>query len=395
MSQAQLTEVSRKYLAQTYKPLPIVYSHGKGSKFWDFDGNEYLDFTSGLGINVLGHANPQLLEVAHAQLEKGIHSCNFFYNEPQAKLAEKLCTLSGLNKVFFSNSGSEAVETAIKFARRYGNAQNPPRNRIISFNEAWHGRTMATISATASSMCRDGYDPLLPNFDLVPMFDLPAIEATTTEETVAVLMEPVTGHGGIQPAPAGFLEKVRGFCDENNLLLLLDEVQTSLGRCGPFFAYQAANIVPDIVCMAKGLGGGHPIGATVCNSKVAEYVTPGCHGAAFGGNPLSTAVSLKVVEIISQPSFLKELQEKSSFLEQKLREELSQSENVREIRCLGMMVGIDLAVQSKPFASKLLDRGLAVISSYGNLIRLLPPYIVTKDEIKQAVGILKAELEQC
>lgn len=391
-SSSDIRDLSVKYLLDVYprKLMDIVMHSGKGAYVTDLDGKQYLDFAGANGVNILGYTHPAVLSAAQDQIAQIIQSGNYFYNAPQALLAEKLCTLSKLDKVFFSNSGAESVEAAIKIARRFGSKVKKGASTLICFKSAWHGRTIGTISATGSEKMQQGFGPLLPGFTIVPDWDLDAIKNACDDSVVGVMCEPVIGHGGLLPAPAGFLKELRALCDSKNLLLILDEVQTGLGRTGTFFNFEQHGIQPDILCLAKGLGSGFPIGATLASDACAQYMDVGSHGSATGGNPLCTAVALRVVETISEPAFLEEIRKKSIFLSgqlQQLKDRIPES--VSGVRSAGLLAAIDIETNTEEALKVFARNGLLVTRVSDRCIRMLPPLTISEGEILEGVGVIR------
>ena len=363
-------------LLNVYNRFPVEFTYGDGAYLYDADGNRYLDFLSGIAVNGFGHNNKQIKAAVNEQLNKFWHVSNLYQSTPQKDLADKLTHITGLDSVFFSNSGTEAVEAAIKFARKWGDG----KYHIISAFGGFHGRSMGSLSATGQLKLHEGFGPMLNGFSYVPFGDIKSIESKINEKTAAVLIEPIQGEGGVNVPYNGYLKDLRKLCDEKNILLIVDEIQTGNGRTGKYFAYQHEEIIPDIVTTAKGLANGLPIGATICSSKVAEAISPGNHGSTFGGNPISVAAANKVVEMINE-----KVLENNSKLGVTLMDSLHglHLEEIKEIRGKGLMIGIEFneGISSKVIASKLLQEKVLVGTSGDTVIRILPPFIITQKEI--------------
>lgn len=393
--------MSNKSLIQTYAPffldiyprnlMPIVIDRGEGCRIFDVEGRSYLDFAGANGVNALGVSHPEILKVAHGQIGKIVQTGNYFYNEPQFSLAEKLVTLSGLSKVFFSNSGAEAVETAIKIARRFGNSFSKKRNTILCFQDAWHGRTLGTISATDNKTMQQGFEPLLPGFKCIKPFSMNAVKEAFDDSVIAILCEPIIGHGGIALPPSDFFVDLRAFCDEKGLLLILDEVQTGIGRTGTFFFFEQLGIKPDIVALAKGLGNGFPIGATICTEETAKFMDVGSHGSATGGNALSCAVANKVCEIVSDKDFLRNVKKLSFYFMNKLNAlQKSHPQKILAVRGHGLLAAMDIKASAPETLTKLSEAGLLVTRVGPNTLRFLPPLIISESEIDEGMEILES-----
>ncbi|MEA1923967.1 MAG: aspartate aminotransferase family protein, partial [Pseudomonadota bacterium] len=384
MNTKKIFALTDNYVAPTYKRFPVALVRGEGVKVWDAEDNEYLDCLAGIAVCNLGHCHPRVSAAIVEQATRLMHVSNLYYIEPQARLAEILCELSFADKVFFCNSGAEANEAAIKLARRYGHEVfGEGVKHIITMHRSFHGRTMATITATGQKKVQTGYQPLLDGFDYVPFNDVEAVAAAITEKTCAVLVEPVQGEGGvILPAP-DYLARLRALCDERGILLILDEVQTGIGRTGAFFAHQHSNIVPDIMTTAKALGNGFPIGAMLASDRVMRHFGPGTHGSTFGGNPLASVAALATIETVRDEKILEKSVKIGAFLLAGLKQ-LKQKfpEIIGEIRGIGLMVGIDLKVPVGEVVSACLEQRLLVGSAGDNTLRLTPPLIIEEAEIE-------------
>ena len=384
-------------LLPVYKRIDILFDRGEGSWLYDKAGRRWLDFTSGIAVCGLGHAHPHLLAALQAQGHKLWHLSNLFRNEPLERLADRLVASSFADTVFVCNSGAEAIEGCIKMARRFFWASGrPERNRIVTFEGAFHGRTIATISAAGGAKMVDGFAPLLEGFDRVPWGDRQALDAAIGPHTAAILVEPIQGEGGIRPLEAEGLRHLRELCDAHDLLLIFDEVQCGLGRTGKLFAHQWAGVTPDIMGLAKGLGGGFPIGAVLATARAASGMAVSSHGSTFGGNPLACAVANAVLDLVLDQAFLDEVKAKGELLHARLGDLAARHpDKIAEIRGQGLMVGIRTVETNTDVATALRDAGLLTVPAADNVVRLLPPLTVTRDEIALAcetiAGALRAQ----
>ncbi|MHB0913613.1 MAG: acetylornithine transaminase [Armatimonadota bacterium] len=371
------------YVMHTYARQPIVLVRGDGMKVWDADGKEYLDFLAGIAVNGLGHAHPVLVSAISEQAARLMHVCNLYYVPEQPALAKRLVELSGLGKVFFANSGAEANEAAIKLARKWAQG----RYEIITAQGSFHGRTFGAVTATAQPKYHQGFEPMLPGFTYVPYNDLSALADAVTERTCAVMLEPIQGESGVKPASLEYLQGVRRLCDERNLLLILDEVQTGLGRTGLWFGHQHYGVKPDIMTLAKTLGGGFPIGACLATKSVAEAFVPGNHASTFGGNPLACAAALATLTVMEQDRLVENAAEVGGYFMDRLR---SLHEEITEVRGKGLMIGIELSGGNAPsVAARCLSMGLIVNTIGEKVIRFLPPLIAKKEHVDIALGVLE------
>jgi acetylornithine/N-succinyldiaminopimelate aminotransferase len=381
-------ELADQYLMQTGRRLPVTFVRGEGCLVYDEEGKEYLDLVAGIAVNVLGHAHPDIARALTGQARTLIHTSNLYFTRPQVELARRLVELSFPSRVFVCNSGAEANEAAIKIARKWGRKNREGAFEIITAEGSFHGRTLATVTAGGQHKYSDPFEPLPGGFVHVPYNDLDAIKAATTEKTVAVMLEPVMGEIGIIPAAKGYLEGVRKWCDENNLLLILDEVQTGIARTGKWFAYQHHGITPDVMTLAKGLGGGVPIGACLASPR-ADVFEPGDHGSTFGGNPLACTVALSVLAVIERDGLVGHAAEMGELLNGVL-----QGLGAKEVRGLGLMQAAEFAEpHAKAFQNSCLEAGLIINAVDENSIRLVPPLIITAEEIDRAQAIMHRVLE--
>ena len=378
------------HVMKTYGRLPMALSHGRGCWVWDTDGKKYLDGLGGIAVNTLGHAHPKLVPALQEQIGKLIQSSNYYQVPLQEKLAAKLCELSGLTNAFFCNSGLEANEGALKIARKYGHDKGIEKPEIVVYDKAFHGRSIATLSATANPKIQAGFGPLVEGFVRVPLNDIAALEKVTLSRpnVVAVFLEVIQGEGGINQATIDYLRALRRVCDERDWLLMLDEVQCGLGRTGKWFAHQWAGIVPDVMPLAKGLGSGVPVGAVVCGPKAADVLGPGNHGSTFGGNPLAMRAGVETLAIMQEERLLDNAAKVGAALKAGLARELSGVAGVVEVRGQGLMLGIELDRACGELLGRAASAGLMISVTADRVIRLVPPLVLSLDEAAQMVAIL-------
>lgn len=379
-------------LLPTYARSGLSFARGEGAFLFTEAGDRYLDFSSGIAVTALGHAHPHLIEALTAQANRLWHVSNLHHIQEQERLGERLRAASFADRVFFANSGAEAVEASIKAARRFHFANGAPeRYRLVTFEGAFHGRTLATIAAGGQAKHLEGFGPPVEGFDQVSGFDIEAVEAAIGEETAGVLLEPIMGEGGMREVPWRFLQDLRALCDEKGILLLLDEVQTGVGRTGRFYAHEWAGITPDIMASAKGLGGGFPIGACLTTEAVGQAMTPGTHGSTFGGNPLAMAVGNAVLDVVLAPGFLEHVAQMGLRLKQRLAG-LADEHNdiIAEVRGQGLMVGLRCRVENQLLLAGLRNHGMLAVQAGDNVVRLLPPLIVGDEEIDLACATIDA-----
>ncbi len=381
-NQTQLQYKTKNYLLKNYARHPVEFVKGQGAYLYDKDGNQYLDFLSGIAVTSFGHNHKQIKSAVKDQLDKIWHTSNLFDNSLQEIVAEKLCLKSGLDFAFFCNSGTEANEAAIKFARKWGQG----RSTIITAIGGFHGRTMGSLSASAQYKLWDGFFPLTPGFNYVPFNDVDAIESSINQHTAAIMIEPIQGENGVIIPSENYLKNVRKICDENNLLLIIDEVQTGFGRTGRYFAYQWEEIKPDILTLAKGIANGLPLGAVVVSEKVAEAITPGSHGTTFGGNYLALASSNVVLDLLTD-ELLDDINTKGNLIFNEIKKQNFSS--IKDIRYKGLMIGVELieSIDVKTVVKKLLENKLVTTSAGNNTIRLLPPFIIAENEINKLIEL--------
>ena len=383
-----------KAVMETYKRMNIAPTSGKGSWLFDEKGNRYLDFIGGIATNTLGHGHPALVEAIQDQAGELIHCSNLYEIPLQAEVAQMLTEATDFDKVFFCNSGTEAVEAAIKLARKYAyETHGPEKHEVLTFTKSFHGRTYGSLSATAQATYQEAFGPMVPGFAYAPFGDLEAAKEAVGPQTAAVLVEPIQGEGGINPAPEGFLEGLRELCDEHGALLIFDEVQTGAGRTGHLYAYQGVGVVPDVLTSAKGLGGGVPVGAMMAKEEYA-VLTPGNHGSTFGGNPLAMSAVKAVLGVVGDPIFLEEVRFKGAILKNALRL-VAERVPGAEVRGEGLLLGLDLGDPelTKEVFQKCLEEGVLLNLIAGTTIRLAPPLTVTKTEIRYALDTLRAALD--
>ena len=373
----------------TYGRQPLVLVKGQGCRVWDADGKEYLDFVAGLAVCNLGHAHPDIARAAAEQLERLVHVSNLYYTTPMTELAEELVRLSFADRVFFANSGAEVNEGAIKLCRRYSREKfGPGRHVIISTYNSFHGRTFGALSATGQEKFHQGFDPLLPGFVFVPFNDLEAIAAAVDGTVCAVLIEPIQGEGGVCLPSPDYLKGLRRLCDEKNLLLVMDEIQTGLGRTGKLFAHEHFGVTPDIMTLAKGLANGLPMGALLATEAVAQAFVPGTHASTFGGGPVIAAAALTVLRLLTQPKFMKAVNARGKYLRRGLEKLAAQFPVIQEVRGLGLMWGLPLSQEGAAMVAACRDRGLLINCTQGNIIRFLPPLLLQRRDLDQALEIL-------
>jgi acetylornithine/N-succinyldiaminopimelate aminotransferase len=377
-------------LLPNYNRADIAFTRGEGPYLFDEKGERYLDFGTGLAVNGLGHAHPHLVEALREQAGKLWHTSNLYRAPGQEILAKRLVENSFADTAFFCNSGAEAVECAIKMARHHHfSAGHPERYRLITFEGAFHGRTLATIAAGGTPKYLEGFGPKVEGFDQVPVWDFDAVVRSFGPETAGVLVEPIQGEIGIRPPPRGFLKRLREFCDQKGILLVFDEVQTGVGRTGRLFAYEDAGITPDIMAIAKGIGGGFPLGACLATERAAKGMNPGTHGTTFGGNPLAMAVGNAVLDVILAPGFLDRVRQMAGYMQQQLSMLIAQHPGViAEIRGQGMMIGLRMQVPNAAFVAKLREKRMLAVGATENVVRLLPPLIIDESHIKEAIAAL-------
>jgi len=396
----EVIEQYDRYVMNTYVRSPLVLVKGKGSRVWDLDGHEYLDVFPGWGVSGIGHCHPWVMKALRGQSTKLLHVSNNYYHVLQWRLAKQLIDSSFDGKVFFANSGAEVIEAAIKLTRRWGRLSavqasgqagtaGSPRDEIIVMDQSFHGRTMGALSATGQAKYQEGFEPLLPGFPCVPFNDLERVRRAVTPKTVAILLEPIQGEGGIRVAGDSFLRGIRQLADQHRLLVIYDEIQTGMGRTGRLFAYQHSGIEPDIMLLAKTLGGGFPIGAMVAKRHVADALTPGTHASTFGGSPLACTMALAVFEAIEKQRLLDRVVHFGEVIMDRLSALKARCPIIREVRGRGLMIGIELSVDGRPIVDACRAKRLLINCTQGTVLRLLPAMTITRAQLDQALGILE------
>ena len=393
MPTEELRQDSDRYLMNTYARSPISIVRGRGSKVYDLEGREYLDFVAGIAVNVLGHGHPDLVAAIQKQAQQLLHASNLYYTEPQTKLAKMLVEHSFAKKVFFCNSGAEANETAIKLARRYAHQKyGAERYEIITMLQSFHGRTMATLTATGQEKVQKGFEPLLPGFTYVPFNNLSAVEQAVSNKTAAILLEPIQGEGGVHVADKSYLKGLRELCRQRDLLLIFDEVQTGVGRTGTLFAYEQLGVAPDVMTLGKGLGGGLPIGACLATEEAAAALEPGTHASTFGGNPVSCAAGLAVLRTLLEGRVLEHGCRMGGYLAHGLQDMKDRLPIVKEVRGLGLLQGMELTVDGKSVVTDCLARSLLINCTADRVLRFVPPLVITQADIDRMLDLLNQVL---
>ena len=387
-------EAASPHTMNTYGRLPIALERGQGCRVWDVNGKQYLDALAGIAVNTLGHNHPELVPALQDQVAKIIHSSNYYHVPNQEKLAAKLVELSGMTNVFFCNSGLEANEAALKLARKYGHDKGIDFPKIVVYDKAFHGRSIATLSATGNPKVQKGFEPLVEGFIRVPLNDIEALKAATANDpsVVAVFFETIQGEGGVNPTRTEYLQQVRALCDEEDWLLMIDEVQCGMGRTGKWFAHQWAGIVPDVMPLAKGLGSGVPIGAVVAGPKAANIFQVGNHGGTFGGNPLAMRAGVETIRIMEKDGLLEHAARVGAHLLAKLQKNLAGLAGVKEIRGQGLMLGVELDKPCGVLASRCAEAGLLISVTADSVVRLVPPLIMTEAEADEVLAILVPQI---
>ncbi len=390
-----LKQDAAQYLMNTYARTPISIVRGRGCRVYDLEGREYLDFVAGIAVNVLGHSHPDLVTAIQRQAQQLIHTSNLYYTEPQVELAKRLVERSFADKVFFCNSGAEANEAAIKLARRYAHEKyGAERYEIITMLQSFHGRTLATLTATGQEKVQTGFEPLPAGFAYVPFNNFEALEQAVTGKTAAIMLEPVQGEGGVRVADRAYLAQVRELCRQRDILLIFDEVQTGMGRTGTLFAYEQLGVTPDIMTLAKGLGGGVPIGACLATDAAASAFVPGTHASTFGGNPLACSAALAVLRVLYEGRVLEHGRRMGEHLAKGLHDLSERFPNVKEARGLGLLQGLELTVDGKPIVADCLSRGFLINCTVDRVLRFVPPLIVSQQEIDRVLDALAQVLHK-
>ncbi len=389
MTTDELIALSDKCIMATYKRFPIVLVRGSGAKVWDSNGKEYLDFVAGIAVCSLGHSHPKVIAAIKKQAEILTHVSNLYYIEPQIHLARMLVENSFADKVFFCNSGAEANEAAIKIARKYAYENMVgERYELITMKDSFHGRTLATVTATGQPKFQVGFSPLLEGFSYVPFNDIHALDNAVTEKTCGIMLEPIQGEGGIKIPDDEYLSKVRKICDDRGILMILDEIQVGMGRTGTLFAYEQYKIKPDIVTLAKAVGNGFPVGVMMATDKVASAFQPGNHASTFGGNPLAMAAGLATLETILHDGILENVRRAGAYFVRRLHELKSRYTVIKDVRGRGLIIGMELNIEGADIVKECMDRGLLINCTGGTILRFVPPFIITEGDVDTAIDIL-------
>ncbi len=393
MNVEEIFEAYKENIMPTYNKMPLVFVKGKGSRLWDVRGKVYLDFFPGWGVGNLGHCHPKVMQGIRDQVGKLIFIPNSYYHPFQAKLAKEIIYWSFPGKVFFANSGAEANEGAIKLARKFGSGRG--RYEIITFENAFHGRTLAALAATGQKKYQEGFSPIPEGFRQVKFNDLPAVKQAITDKTAAVMLELIQGEGGVNVADRDFILGLRKICDENELLLIVDEVQTGIGRTGSMFCFQNYGIVPDVLTVAKALGGGMPIGAMIARKEIADLLSPGMHASTFGGGPVICKAALGVFKAMRQEKLLVNCKEMGEYLREKLNALKASCSLIKDVRGMGLMFGLELKISGKQVVDKCIERGLLINCTHEKILRLMPALNITKNQIDKGARILEEALKEC
>lgn len=387
---------AERALLHTYNRFQIVLDHGDGVHLYDMDGKEYLDFCAGIAVFALGYNNLRYNDALKAQIDKLIHTSNYYYNVPAIEAAKKLKEVSGMDRVFFTNSGAESIEGAIKAARKYAYLKDGTTDHeIIAMEHSFHGRTMGALSVTGNPKYREAFEPMIGNIRFAKMNDFESVLSQVTDKTCAILFETVQGEGGIYPAKEEFMKKIKALCEEKDILLILDEIQCGMGRCGSMYAWQKYGVKPDIMTTAKALGCGVPVGAFLMTEKVAQHsLTSGDHGTTYGGNPLAAAAINVVLDLFGENHIIDNVQKTGAYLEEKLNELADKYDVIETRRGIGMMQGLVFKVPVGPVINKALEKGLILINAGTDIIRFVPPLVITKEDVDQMIGILTQSIDE-
>jgi acetylornithine/N-succinyldiaminopimelate aminotransferase len=386
----EIIERERRFLLPTYNRYPIALDRGKGVFLYDCEGNRYLDFVAGLGVNALGHAHPRVVKVIREQAARAIHFSNLYYNEYQGRLAEKLCQLSGLNRAFFSNSGTEAIEGSIKLARLAGHrAGGEAKSQLVALQGSYHGRTFGAMSLTGQDKYRKGFEPLLEDVKFVPRNDLEALRAAINYQTCAIVLEPIFGEGGIYECSTEFLQECRSLADRHRAALIFDEIQCGLGRTGTIFAFQTFGVTPDIVAIAKPIAAGLPLGAFLAKEEFASAISAGQHGTTFGGGPLACRVALEYLAIVEEEKLLENVTRVGAYLQEQLNALAGRHAAVKEVRGRGLILGLQLAIPARPIVEEALAEGVLFNSTQDSVLRFLPPFLLQEKHVDKGMRVLK------
>lgn len=388
----RLQHIDQQYYLPTFRRMPLAFARGKGARIWDVEGREYIDALAGIAVNNLGHCHPNVVQAVQEQAGKLMHISNFFVSEPQVALSKKLVESSGLDRVFFSNSGAESVEGALKIARKYAHAHGRGGD-IISMTNSFHGRTLATI-ATGKPKMQHGFGPMPSGFHRIPFNDMNAVRNAISPQTAAIILEPVQGEGGINVAKPCYLRALRELCDQENIVLIFDEIQCGIARTGELYAKDHYEVQPDIMTLAKGLGSGLPVGAILSNEKVSSAIDYGDHGTTFGGNPMACAAGLATLNTIEAEDIARQAARKGFWLKNMLDDALGAHPALREIRGLGLMIGVEFAFETKPLVMKMLEHGVLANATAGHVLRLVPPLVISYDELERVVEVMVQSIDE-
>ncbi|MBZ5649566.1 MAG: aspartate aminotransferase family protein [Acidobacteriia bacterium] len=391
----EIIERERRFLLPTYNRYPIALDRGKGVFLYDCEGKRYLDFVAGLGVNALGHAHPRVVKVIREQAARAIHFSNLYYNEYQGRLAEKLCQLSGLDRAFFSNSGTEAIEGSIKLARLAGHrAGGEAKSQLVALEGSYHGRTFGAMSLTGQDKYRKGFEPMLEDVKFVPRNDLEALRAAMNDQTCALVLEPIFGEGGIHECSTDFLRECRVLADRHRAALIFDEIQCGLGRTGTIFAFQAFVVTPDIVAIAKPIAAGLPLGAFLAREEFATAISAGQHGTTFGGGPLACRVALEYLAIVEEEKLLENVLHVGGYLQEQLKSLAARHAAVQEVRGRGLIQGLQLAIPARPIVEQALAEGVLFNSTQDTVLRFLPPFLLQVKHVDKGMRVLKKLLRK-
>ena len=393
MTDKEYIDLGEQYFVHTYNRFPVVIEKGEGVYVYDINGKKYLDFAAGIAVSALGYSNEEYKEALKGQIDKIMHTSNLYYNVPAIEAAKKVVAASGLKKAFFTNSGAEAIEGALKMAKRYAYDKNGAGEyEVIAMNHSFHGRTMGALALTGNAHYQEPFGPMIPGIRYADFNDLESVKSLVNEKTCAIVLEPVQGEGGIYPAEKGFIEGIRKICDDNDIIMICDEIQCGMGRTGKMFAFQNYDVVPDIITCAKALGCGVPVGAFVAGEKCCDTLVPGDHGTTYGGNPLATAAVSKVFDLFEKNNILEHVNEVSVYFEEQLGKLVNSFANVKERRGKGLMQGLVLTTPVGETVNKAIKNGLLVISAGSNVLRMVPPLVITKDHVDEMIEILREAL---
>ena len=391
---SDIIKESEEYLIKTYNRYPVAFDHGEGVYLYDTNGKKYLDFGGGIAVCALGYSNQAYKDALKAQIDKGLHFSNYFYSEPLLEAAKKVTKITGMDKVFFANSGSEANEGALKLARKYAIVQgNGHRHEIVSMNKAFHGRSMGALSVTGTKKYREPYEPMIGGVSFATYNDLDSVKALVTDNTYAIILEALQGEGGIYPAEPEFIQGIRKICDEKDIIMICDEVQCGMGRSGKMFAFEHFGVRPDIITLAKGIGNGTTVGAFAAPKKVADCMVPGDHGTTFGGNPFAMTAVNTTIDEFEKNNIVEHVNEIGAYLDEKLQGLVASKKSAVSTRGLGLMRGLELESAAAPYIAKALEKGLVLMAAGTNVIRFVPPLVIEKEHVDEMIAILDEVLE--